>query len=211
MLLHYLLGQILFPFKCTNAYGCCTQTIFRNAPNLVFIVAADRRWLNSSYQKVYSPFSDTFKDVGRPLGYLFLDKTFQISAMPKLSGHYREAYFDYLVTLDRDEFQDRKLEAEDQAKNKIKTMSSSQFEKSFIESPESPEGTEKNNQPLDNLALREVFVEQIFTRPEFKRKTENFLKKFSEFMEPNPRLMKRLVTAFGLWRARDILTFRQIE
>jgi hypothetical protein len=51
----------------------------------------------------------------------------------------------------------------------------------------------------------------MFARPEFKEKTENFLRDFSRFMEPNLWSMKRLVTTFGLWRARDVLSGSYID
>jgi hypothetical protein len=63
-----------------------------------------------------------------------------------------------------------------------------------------------DQEAVKEQAFREAAVEYLFTQPEFKEKTENFLSKFSDFIEPNPRSMKRLVTAFGLWRARDILS-----
>jgi hypothetical protein len=47
------------------------QTIFRREDNLAFVIATDRRWLYSSYQKVYGSFSEAFDELGRPLGYSF--------------------------------------------------------------------------------------------------------------------------------------------
>jgi len=185
------------------------QTIFRDAKYLTFVIAADRKWLYSCYQKVYETFSETFNDIGRPLGYLFLDKTFQISVpVPKLSGHYRDAYLHYLVTLDK-EFENNKEKAKKRAEREIIDMNSSNLDRKL----KANLGTkiETESQVVEDQAFREVIVEQIFTRPEFKEKTENFLSKFSSFMEPNPRSMKRLVTAFGIWRARDILSGSYIE
>jgi KAP family P-loop domain len=43
------------------------QTVFRAANNLVFMIAADRRWLYSSYQNDYGSFSEALEDLGRPL------------------------------------------------------------------------------------------------------------------------------------------------
>jgi predicted Rossmann-fold nucleotide-binding protein len=179
------------------------QTIFRDAPRLVFVIAADRRWLYSSYQKVYGSFSETFDKIGRPLGYLFLEKTFQISvALPKLSSYYQEAYLHYLVTLDKKEFEEEKKQAKDQAKDEVKAMPESQKE-SRLRSP--------TGEPIKDQGFCEAVVEDMFGQSEFKEKTENFLRKFSRFMEPNPRSMKRLVTAFGLCRAADILSGSYVD
>ena len=192
------------------------QTIFRHADNLVFVIAADRRWLYSSYQKVYGSFSEAFDELGRPLGYLFLDKTFQISvAMPKLSGRYQEDYLNYLVTLDEKAFGEFKEEAKVKAERQAETLNGSAIENRLkstedgtVEDHSFPEAV---REALADQAFREAVVEHVFARPEFKEKTENFLREFSRFMEPNPRSMKRLVTAFGLWRARDVLSGSYID
>lgn len=208
--------------RCTDEYTIefleGIQTIFRDAPNLAFVVAADRRWLYSSYQKFYGSFSETFDELGRPLGYLFIDKTFQISIpMPKLSDYYQEAYLHYLVTLDKEKFENIKNRAKIAAKKQVGHMTDAKIESKFKET--TPRSTTDDvikdqasrDQVIGDQALREIFVESRFSQPEFKEKTENFLKKFSSFMEPNPRSMKRLVTAFGIWRARDILSGNYVD
>jgi hypothetical protein len=61
------------------------QTLFRHAP-VTYVVAADRKWICSSFEKKYGDFAGSIGEPCRPLGYLFLDKLFQISAeMPRLT------------------------------------------------------------------------------------------------------------------------------
>ena len=43
-----------------------------------FVVAADGAWLRTSYEGAYTSFGDAIGQPGRPLGYLFLDKIFQL-------------------------------------------------------------------------------------------------------------------------------------
>jgi predicted Rossmann-fold nucleotide-binding protein len=181
------------------------QTIFRAANNLVFVIAADRRWLFSSYQNDYGSFSEALEDLGRPLGYLFLDKTFQISVpMPKLSGHYQENYLNYLVTLDEKTLD----KVRKGAKNETETQADD-----LNEFPIDSIGDrlKQIKDPAQAQGIRENLVERVFARPEFKEKTENFLEGFSRYIEPNPRSMKRLVTAFGIWRARDYLSGSNVD
>jgi hypothetical protein len=188
------------------------QTIFRRADNLVFVIAADRRWLYSSYQKIYGSFSEAIDDLGRPLGYLFLDKTFQISVpMPNLSGHYREDYLNYLVTLDEKTFEKAKDQAKVEAERQVDDLNESAVENKLKSTKDGVIKNQTFRDALNNQIFRETVVERVFAQPEFKEKTENFLKDFSRFMEPNPRSMKRLVTAFGLWRARDVLSGGYID
>ncbi|MGE6737109.1 caspase, EACC1-associated type, partial [Streptomyces sp. NPDC059900] len=63
-----------------------------------FVVAADGSWLRRSYETAHEQFVDSITEPGRPLGYLFLDKLFQLCLpMPTLSGPARSAYLDHLL------------------------------------------------------------------------------------------------------------------
>jgi len=66
------------------------QTLFRDVP-VTYVVAADRDWLSDSYAAEYRKFVSAADEPGRPLGYLFLEKTFQISAqLPPVSARLEE-------------------------------------------------------------------------------------------------------------------------
>jgi len=54
------------------------QTLFREA-GVFYVIAADRRWLYSSYEKAFDSFKGDIDEPGRPLSHLFIDKTFQLS------------------------------------------------------------------------------------------------------------------------------------
>jgi hypothetical protein len=177
------------------------QTVFRKA-DVIFVIAADRRWLYASFQKAYSSFSETLNDTGRPLGYLFLDKIFQISvSLPRLSTEYQKRYLDYLMTLDEAKVQMLKKDTLQEAAKEIQGLSHPEiiFRLKYW-----------SGDPAKERAFREVAVERL-AQPESEKITENFLRKFSSFLEPNPRSMKRFVTAYGLWRAKDILAGGYID
>ena len=82
------------------------QTLFRST-NVIFIISADKRWIYSSYEKVYDNFKSTINEPGRPLGSLFLDKIFQTSfSIPKLSNIYKTKFLRNLLNLDERSTQD---------------------------------------------------------------------------------------------------------
>lgn len=57
----------------------------RLAP-LVFLVSADGSWLRAAYESEHECFTSAVGQPGRPLGYLFLEKLFEVSArLPQLS------------------------------------------------------------------------------------------------------------------------------
>jgi len=73
------------------------QTLLIEAP-VTYVVAADRRWLYDSYAKYYADFRSVAREPGRPLGRLFLEKTFQLSAaLPQLAPDVRDEYWRWLI------------------------------------------------------------------------------------------------------------------
>jgi hypothetical protein len=54
------------------------QTLFKDTP-VCYVVAADQRWLCTSFATVYGTFATALEDAGRPAGYMFLEKAFQLT------------------------------------------------------------------------------------------------------------------------------------
>ena len=87
--------------RCDGAYVIelleGIQTSLRAAP-IVYVVAGDRKWICSSFEKRYVDFREEIGTPGRPLGYLFLDKVFQLStSMPRLSARRQAEYWRQLL------------------------------------------------------------------------------------------------------------------
>ena len=74
------------------------QTIFTDVP-VTYLVAADREWVGQSFQGQYRDFGDVMSRPGRPMGYLFLEKTFAVSApLPRPSATAQRRYRDAVLT-----------------------------------------------------------------------------------------------------------------
>src|SRR6185503_6453552 len=87
--------------RCDGSYVIALlegiQTLFRSRP-VTYVIAADRKWICSCFEKRYSDFAKTIGEPGRPLGYLFLDKVFQVSAaVPRLSSDVQRTYWQALL------------------------------------------------------------------------------------------------------------------
>ena len=202
--------------RCDSAYVVelleGIQTLFRHAP-VTYVVAADRKWICSSFEKKYADFSVTIGEPCRPLGYLFLDKLFQISAeMPRLT---REVQASYLAALLREESPaatalSPALIAE--AEEKVSGISNeADLQKLIAEEEIQAEPGDTPREGLDRQrALRHAAALQI-TSAEAAVETEHRLQKLSHLLEPNPRSMKRLVNAVGMAQARGILEGRTAE
>src|SRR4029079_13192545 len=87
--------------RCDGSYVIALlegiQTLFRSRP-VTYVIAADRKWICSCFEKRYSDFAKTIGEPGRPLGYLFLDKVFQVSAsVPRVSADVQRTYWQSLL------------------------------------------------------------------------------------------------------------------
>jgi hypothetical protein len=164
------------------------------------VVAADRRWLSSSYEKAYDQFSGAVEESGRPLGYLFLDKTFQlVAAVPQLEATALRDYWDRLLLggkpVEPGAGFDRVLsEAEEQFKD-------AETDGELLQLLERFTGADPMlRQPLRVAAMRRL------STPKMQERTQHSLARFEPLIEPNPRAMKRVVNAYGVHRDTAILT-----
>lgn len=182
------------------------QTLFRTAP-VTYVVAADRKWICSSFEKGFADFGKTIGEPGRPLGYLFLDKVFQVSAsIPRLSPETRSVYWKGLLrsagTDDPGRVEKVRLEAEQEAERKVKNVVTQQELQAKI--------AKERGHPVREQAMRAAAAKQI-TSAEARPATEHLLHSFEKLLEPNPRSMKRLVNAFGLNQATQFLEGRNVS
>ena len=171
------------------------QTVLREPP-VTFVIAADRHWLYDSYEQVYPEHRRDGRDPGRPLGHLFLEKTFQLStSVPRLSLAEREEFWRSLIFPSAEPEDTAELEqrlAQEFAEARTE-------EQTFTVLDRLSRGS-----PAERRAARAVAVRKLST-PELVQATEHTLSRFAPLLEPNPRAMKRLVNAYGVERALQII------
>lgn len=181
------------------------QTLFRSAP-VTYVVAADRKWICSSFDQTYADFGKTIGEPGRPLGYLFLEKVFQVSAsVPRLSDEVQRAYWSGLLQsgdgVDPRKLEEKRKAAEAEAEKKVSgARTQEELERKVAE---------ESGDPIAQAAIRAAAAKQI-TTPEAQKVTEHRLQPFAPVLEPNPRAMKRLVNAYGLHQAAHFLEGRAL-
>lgn len=65
---------------------------------LTFLVLADSRWLRTAFETRFAPFVPQVAEPGKPLGYLFLDKLFQLSvSIPSAPTSLYQTWLDSLL------------------------------------------------------------------------------------------------------------------
>lgn len=173
------------------------QTIL-NHKKVFYVIAADQRWLFAAFEETYKEFKDSVKEPGKKIGYLFLEKIFQLSvSIPNVSDEARAVYLDYLLG------KEEQIEAKrDQIKKDVASVEKN--DQAYIEKIQSQAaGT------IEKVLMREVVVSKMAS-VEIEKKTIHFLSSFAHLMEPNPRSIKRLVTFYGVLRAMAILSDESI-
>jgi hypothetical protein len=184
------------------------QTMMRGAA-ITYLVAGDRKWICRSFGERYKDFAAEHDDPGRPLGYNFLDKVFQLSAsLPRLPQRLRDSYWRDLLD-EEDREQHGAADAE-----KIAQVKAAVDEKIAANAPS--EEIQASLAPLRNDASPEAAA--ILTKaarhratPEAKEKTLHRLGPLADLIEANPRAMKRLVNAVGVAESRLYLERRPFE
>ena len=166
------------------------QTLYGQTP-ATYVVAADSRWIRDCFEEEYKTFLDVPTETGRPLGYRFLEKTFQLSAdVPRLTDRLRRRYFEGLLGI----APERNGRGGDQGEAVRATALAGTEEelRAAVSTARTPEE--------EAAAVEEALLRAQSTV--FRQHTEHRLQDFDRLLEPNPRAMKRLINAYGL--ARDV-------
>jgi hypothetical protein len=146
----------------------------------------------------------TVQDAGQPLGYLFLDKVFQLSAsVPRLTPDVMKEYGRHLLRM-----KDGAGNAEDSdsVRTKARTrVEALRTEQDLINETERPTGD-----PVYDRTLREEAVKRL-AAAEVENHTKHVLLEFLPLLDPNPRAMKRFVNAYGVQRAVAMLAGINID
>ena len=170
------------------------QTLFVNEA-VTYVVAADRTWLCESFACGYCDFKSAVGEPGRSLGFLFLEKTFQISMeIPPMSDIDQERYWERLMEDANHEGYVTEPDTDPSVFKEKFSGKSTQAEveqtiRGLIQTGEHPE------------AVLAAGVRRL-NAPELRDQQKSQLSEFAPLLEKNPRSMKRLMNAYGIERDR---------
>ncbi len=179
------------------------QTLFRDSSRQApfFVVAADGAWLRKSYEAKYATFDECVAQPGKPLGYLFLDKLFQLTVpMPSVTSSLRKLYVDRLLwVVDR---ADAEVAAEvDSLRDRL--ASDRGQEREILELLDESSSAAKAEVVGD--AARALY------QPGTRKRAEHALRKFAPLLGENPRGMKLFVNTYSVFRAIRTLEGNTVE
>jgi len=156
-------------------------------PAASFVVSADGAWLRCAFEGRFEAFKSAIDEPGRPLGYLFQDKLFQLSVPLRfLPAVQQSSYVESLLTPERDTAQaadadtSRRIEAARSEAEVIEIM---------------------REAPADVRVQVAVQAAVKMAEPEIQRSTEHALLKFTHLLQPNPRGIKRFLNTYTVLRS----------
>jgi len=165
------------------------------------VVAADGRWIRTSYEQEHAAFADAVAEPGRALGYLFLAKIFQLTVeVPSISPHRQDAFLRRLLRSSGNRAGSDEGGAQEVA---TKVAAVAQQVAGSTSEAETLAAYDQAEAPV-RAAVAEKVVAKL-AEAQIERSTEHALERFAPLLEPNPRAMKLFVNAYGVARALQIL------
>ncbi|RKR00348.1 KAP family P-loop NTPase fold protein [Maricaulis maris] len=197
------------------------QTCFRHR-KVSYVVAADRTWVRASFEKHYASFVEPVSDPGQPLGYLFLEKIFQVSTtVPGMGLRRRRRYWSRLLgesapVTDRDAAtRPPELAETDEAPTGEERASVRNYDadvaierarlKARFAGGMTRDAADSVLDEEDSDTRRAAVALELSTSAAADREIRHVLARFADFLPDNPRVMKRMINAYSMRQAIGIL------
>lgn len=190
--------------RCSKEYGVALleglQTIFSEA-NVVYVIAADRRWLSIMFESNYQLFASAVSSPAKPFGHVFLDKIFQmIIEIPEIPPELKKMYFNAILKSNNAAGNARKEIVEEAKVQLMQTRSNRQRMKLV----------ETETDELRKKYFREETV-RVLNVAEEQQEVKHKLESFVGITESNPRSMKRLINDIAVARVLTFLYDRNVS
>jgi hypothetical protein len=162
-----------------------------SSPRVFFLVAADRHWLSESFNQSYNDMGKSVEETGRSIGYLFLEKIFQLSiGLPVVNPETRKGFLaDLLRPADQ---------AEPGAISDVGQQISTRFEQADSDAEIFKIERELLDEGVDPEDVSDQMMKVARSKAVHEQR-EHRLNSFFQWIMPNPRLMKLIVSAYGIY------------
>jgi hypothetical protein len=175
------------------------QTLYRGAP-VIYVVAADVRWLRGSYENTYKDFTGNVDEPGHPLGHLFMEKIFQLSApVPGMLDGLRQDYWNNLMVKQETSavYEAERQAVADEAQAALNQLTSDQ---AIVDLVKQQAGDDLRQQVYRAEAIKRLVA------PEVQLAREHRLQRYLPLVGHSPRAMKRMVNFYTIQQSLNTLT-----
>jgi len=171
------------------------QTLFKDR-KVLFVVAADRHWICQCFENHYSKYNEVAKQPAQKLGYLFIEKAFQLSIrLPKISNKTKEEYWSFILNT-RIEQKNNTVTLDEKLKKEVITKIETEKNKDQYFDPKYLEKIQKEYNLNSNDALDAVLQVIDSNAEDIKHR----LKNHHTLIATNPRSIKRLANEYTMYR-----------
>ena len=171
------------------------QTLFKDS-EVLYVVAGDKQWISTCFENHYKDYNNVIGESTQRLGYLFLEKAFQLSIrLPKVSGNVKQAYWDYILQLSEEQLPNKK-ELNQEERQIILEEIENEYSREDYSSPEIlqefKEKYDLNEDDATDIAL------EILDKDD--EDVKHILRDHTDLLDANPRGIKRLANQYNMYR-----------
>ncbi|MEO7768928.1 MAG: P-loop NTPase fold protein, partial [Ferruginibacter sp.] len=168
------------------------QTLMKGS-NVVFIIAADKKWIHACYEVEYEKIKPYVGVEGKTIGPLFVEKMFQVSvALPSVASDIKKKLWYKMLGISED------IHLSPGTKASIENASSVEAREKIIEDTKG-QSFEKSH------AIRLEVLKTLAEKTTLKQ-TKHFLEPYNVLVDINPRDMKRLLNSYSVNKASSLLS-----
>lgn len=181
--------------RCSATYVVelleCLHTFF-SSKQVFIMVAADRTWISSCFEEVYDGKGSSANEVGRPRGYLFLEKIFQVSiGLPVVTDRIKNTFVSNLLG-------DTSTKSKVVFKHPRRETIVNYLQEATTEEQLTEKGKELQAQGYTQEDVVAVSTRISGTKA-FSETRKHRLARFLPLMDANPRNIKLLVNVYGIY------------
>lgn len=182
------------------------QTLFTDK-KVLYVVAGDRQWISTCFENHYKDYHGIVRQPAQKLGYLFLEKAFQLSIrLPKISGITKKEYWQYILNIEENNTEENKELTDEKRQEVIQEMRKEVSNEDYTSPAKMNELKEKHNlksHQITDLALEilDVDTEEI----------KHILQDHHDLIDANPRSIKRLANQYNIYRNTLIVEQKEFD
>lgn len=184
--------------RCKSSYVIelleSLHTLYSN-PKVFFVVAADRNWISACFEEGYETFNGKIAQIEQPTGYRFLEKLFQLSlTLPPISPDLKARYMDEITSGGKSKPAESDVSFDEAYATVEKEIQDVSSESELIDYMRNKPETDMHKQAMIAAAVIKAAKTESFATSNRHRLT-----RFVDLMDANPRSMKLIVNAFGVY------------